>query len=192
MLELTQRVGPPRAVVGALLLLLAVVLGCGSSEYRTPLPSGCTLYKIHGTGVFVAGRGDLPIYFVPPDIADFAVVDDRYFVGRLRPPEADDPTVPNQPGFFIADARTGGVRLGLDEATWRSALGEAGIDRDLSVSGIPIRYNTSPVATLARFLFAAALLVVLAVAGLMVLAVLGDRRRRRQKRLGHSEVESGT
>lgn len=42
---------------------VAMVIACGSSEFRTPVGNGHEICQIHGTGIFVTGGDDL---LVPP------------------------------------------------------------------------------------------------------------------------------
>ena len=155
-----------------LLAALSLALGCGASEFRTPLPGGYTLHKTHGPGTSIWG-------LVPPDVVDFDVLEGRYFVGRIEASGYYPEKFPTTPGHFLADSRTGAARLGLTEAEWRDALADAGLDRDADVSGIPFRYNTSPAATLFRWVVWATLgLIVLAVVGAVVLRKLMPPARR--------------
>ena len=174
----TQRLGfaaclPAWAIVA---FIAALAVACGSSEYRTEVRDGFEFCRFHGTGHFVMRNGGI---HVPPDIVDFRVVGD-HAVGRLAPPDQfakDD--FPDRSGYFIANLRTNGLLLELGEDEFRSRLAELGIDRDLDISGIPTRYDTSPVAMLVRRVGGVGIAFVAVT--LLVAIVLDVRRRKRAR-----------
>ncbi|MEM1010867.1 MAG: hypothetical protein AAGI46_01455 [Planctomycetota bacterium] len=126
-----------------LVLLLGLTTACGSSEYRTEISPGLLLCRFHGDGRFLTRNGR-PFFIVPPEITDLRIID-GYVVGRLGPPD-DLTRFEDRSGYFIMRETGSRPQLGLTEAEWRQALADAGLPGDLSVSGIPSRYNTSPAA----------------------------------------------
>jgi hypothetical protein len=109
--------------VWALVLLLP--MGCG--DYAIGLPNGYELVRFNGAEIGIC-RPDGHV-IVEPHVVSFAVLDERYVVGKAEVPkpiggfQADRKSA----GYFIVDTKGGGVWDSLTADEWRRQLGNTGI-----------------------------------------------------------------